>query len=98
MTDHPKAVSEAREALVAAINAARAAGYRVDGAQYVAEINASETAKVGASARPAPGDEYDAMTKASLVELAAARGIEVAGSHTKADIIAALKNPPAPAG
>lgn len=46
MTDHPKAVREARDALVAAIGAARAAGYRVDGGGDLAGIHASETAKV----------------------------------------------------
>lgn len=95
MTDHPKNVREAREALVVAVNEARAAGYRVDGA--VPDFAASETAKVGAAARPAPGDEYDAMTKSALSELAVARGLDLPASSTKADIIAALKNPPAPA-
>lgn len=66
MTDFVKKVCDARDAFVAAINEARQAGYRVDTPGGLAEINASETAKVGAVARPAPGDEYDHMTKAGL--------------------------------
>ena len=91
MTDHAKKVSEARDAFVEAINEAKAAGYRVDTPGGLAEINASETAKVGATAVPAPGDEYESMHKSALVELATARGIAVPSGATKADVIALLK-------
>lgn len=58
MTDHVKAVGEAKAALVAAIAAARTAGYRVDGDSGVAGIGVSETAKVqqpdaGGAGKPA---------------------------------------------
>lgn len=82
------------------VKEATAAGYRVDmprDADGLVAIAISETAKVGLVAKPAPGDEYDAMTKAALVELATARGIDIPSSFTKAEVIAALKSPPAPA-
>ncbi len=93
MSDHPKNVRDTRDAFVQAIADARAAGYRVDASAGIGDINASETARVGAAAQPAPGDEYDSMSKAAVVELAAARGLDASG--TKADIVARLKNPPA---
>lgn len=99
MTSSENAVRDAAVQLHDAIVAAQADGYRVDWPATPAglqSIAVSETAKVGAVARPAPGDEYDAMTKASLSELAAARAIEVPSGATKADIIALLKSPPAP--
>jgi len=101
MSDIETRVVAAAVELHAAITAAREAGYRVGFPHQVEDLPAiavSATARVGQAARPAPGDEYEAMTKHALVELATARGIEISSNATKADIIAALKAPPAPAG
>lgn len=94
-----QAVRDAAEKLHDAIVAAEKEGYRVDWPSTRAglpSIAISETGKLGAAARRAPGDEYDAMPKTALLELAHARGLDVPSGSTKADVIALLKNPPAP--
>lgn len=97
MADTENRVRKAAQELHDAIVAARGEGYRVHYPSLVEnlpKIAISETRKVGEAARPAPGDEYEAMTKHALVELATARGIELASGATKADVISALKSPP----
>lgn len=94
-TNHETTVREAALALKKAINEADAAGYRIawpGNAASLEHIAISETGRVGATEKPAPGDEYEHMTKAALVELAAARGVEISSGATKAEVIAALKN------
>jgi hypothetical protein len=98
MADLENAVRDAAAKLHEAVKAATDAGYRVEwptNAAGLPAIAVSETAKVGAAAVVQPGDEYDAMSKAAVVELAAARGLDTSG--TKAEVIDRLKNPPAPA-
>ena len=92
-----QAVRDAAMKLHEAISSAEKEGYRVDWPTRAGlpSIAVSETGKIGAAARPAPGDEYDAMHKTALVELALARGIAVPSGSNKADVIALLKNPPA---
>lgn len=89
-----RAAQEFHDAIVAAL----AAGYRVAMPYQVDElprIAITETAIVGQSVKPTPGDEYEVMHKTALVELATARGIDVPPGATKADVIGLLKNPPA---
>lgn len=100
MATNEQAVRDAALALRDAIADAVAAGYRIDWPSNAAgldKIAISETGRIGQSVPLAPGDEYDAMTKAALVELAVARGLDVPSGATKADVIVLLKNPPPPA-
>jgi hypothetical protein len=98
MADKEKPVRDAALALKTAIDEATAAGYRIEwpgNPSGLATIAISETGRVGEAEKPAPGDEYESMTKAALVELATARNIDIHSGATKADVIAALKNQPA---
>lgn len=100
MANHEQAVRDAAAALGTALTEATAAGYRIHWPSNAAGLDAiaiSETGRVGAAARPAPGDEYEAMHKTALVELAVARGISVPSGSNKNDVIELLKNPPASA-
>lgn len=96
MANEEQRVRDAAQALSAAIIEAHEAGYRVDwpmSASGLAAIAVSETGRIAAGAKPAPGDEYEVMHKTALVELATARGINVPSGSNKADVIALLKAP-----
>lgn len=100
MSSTEQRVRAAARELREAVRAAEAEGLRVTWPTYadgLDTIQVSATAKFGQVPQPAPGDEYDAMTKGALIELANARGVEIAHNATKADIIQALKSPPVPA-
>lgn len=94
--DHEKKLRDAASALQVAIADAKKAGYAIQWPARPEDLGAmaiSETAKV--SAPPPPGEEFEHMSKESLVDLATARGHDVAGL-SKAKVIDTLRNPPPP--
>lgn len=95
-TDHESKIRGLANNLHDAIRAAEGAGFRVTYPGSVHDLPAiaiSETGRVNPV--PGPGDDYELMSKAALVDLATAKGLPTTGN--KADLIATLRAPPAPA-
>lgn len=92
-TNYEQNVRDAAEALRAAVEEAEANGYRVSLPGRASDLGAIAISETGARNAPLPaGEEYDRLSKAALLELATARGLDPAANATKAELATLLRS------